>query len=59
MINCKVVVRGGGTIYDGNSLSEANQTFETFVSLSEELDVLVTLFQDSHIVRQWYSHLER
>jgi hypothetical protein len=57
VMNYKVVVRGGTIIYDGESLTEANRSFENFVSQSKELEVLVTLFQDSNIVRQWYRHL--
>jgi hypothetical protein len=55
--NYKVVVRRGAIIYEGESLSEANRSFENFVSESKESEVLITLFQESKIVRQWYRHL--
>jgi hypothetical protein len=51
-----VVVKGGRIIYDGESLSEANSKFELFMSQSNGSEELGTLFQDSEIVRQWYSH---
>jgi hypothetical protein len=55
--NYKVVVRRGAIIYEGESLSEANRSFENFVSESKDSEVLITLFQESKIVRQWYRHL--
>jgi hypothetical protein len=54
----KIVVKGGGIIYDGESLLEADRTFETFVSESKKSDEMVTLLKDSDIVRQWYRHFE-
>jgi hypothetical protein len=56
-----VVVKGGRIIYDGESLSEANSKFELFMSQSNGSEELVTLFQDSEIVRtpKWKRFLPR
>jgi hypothetical protein len=59
MTRYKVLVREGEVIYDGESLVEADNTLEAFMSQSKESDALVTLFQDSEIVRQCYRHLDR
>ena len=53
-----MVVKGGGSIYDGDSRSEAERAFEIFVSQLRESDDTVTVLQDSDIVRQWYYHFE-
>ena len=58
MTKFKVVVKGGGVIYDGESLSEADSAFELFMSQSMESDNMATLFQDADIVKQWYCHFE-
>jgi hypothetical protein len=57
-IKYKVVIKRDGTIYDGVSLEEANGVFQGCMLESKQSDDLVTLFQDSEIVRQWYCHFE-
>ena len=57
-IKYKVVIKRDGIVYDGVSLAEANGVFQIFMSESKQSDDLVTLFQDSEIVRQWYCHFE-
>ena len=57
MIKYRVVAKGGEIIYEGDSLTEADHAFEIFKSQSRESDVLVTLMQDSDIVKQWYRRL--
>jgi hypothetical protein len=59
VIKYKVVVRGNGVVYDGESMSEANRRFAIFVARSKkEADRsdpdTVTLFKNYQIVRQWY-----
>jgi hypothetical protein len=59
MTKYRVIAKGGEIIYEGDSLSEADHAFEIFKSQSRESDVLLTLMQDSDIVKQWYRHFER
>ena len=59
VIKYKVVVRGNGVVYDGESMSEANRRFAIFVTRSKkEADRsdpdTDTLFKNYQIVRQWY-----
>jgi hypothetical protein len=48
----------GECIYEGESLSEAECTFESVKSQSRESDKMVTIFRDSEIVKQGYCHFE-
>lgn len=54
----KVLTKGGGIIYNGESLSAADDAFEVFKSQERQSDELVTLFRDSDIVKQWYCYFE-
>ena len=49
---------GGECIYEGESLSEGECTFESVKSQSRESDKMVTIFRDSEIVKQCYCHFE-
>jgi hypothetical protein len=44
VIKHKVVAKGGESIYDGESLSEADHAFEIFMSQLRESDDMVTIF---------------
>ena len=58
MINYTVVIRGGGSIYDGIFRSEANYTFETYVSL-EGTGPVEHFVGGSRDRKQWYRCIQR